>query len=162
MTEHDRGMKPTKISELLVLAVVAAVATWILVRVFYGSMPPLPVYAGASLYLVAIAEVVFAFVIRSRIKERQIGVAYRQLHPITVARALALAKASVLVGSATAGVWIGALVYLIPQRSVLKAAVSDTPGAWVGLGAAIALVAGALWLEHCCKTPDDTPDEPAH
>lgn len=162
MTEHDRGMKPTKISELLVLAVVAAVATWILVRVFYGSMPPLPVYAGASLYLVAIAEVVFAFVIRSRIKEQQIGIAYRQLHPITVARALALAKASVLVGSATAGVWIGALVYLIPQRSVLKAAVSDTPGAWVGLGAAIALVAGALWLEHCCKTPDDTPDEPAH
>jgi hypothetical protein len=53
-------------------------------------------------------------------------------------------------------------VYLIPQRSVLQAAASDTPGAWVGLGAAIALVAAALWLEHCCKTPEDTPDEPAH
>ncbi|OYD67868.1 DUF3180 domain-containing protein [Rhodococcus sp. OK302] len=155
-------MKPTKISELLVLAVVAAVATWILIRVFYGSMPPIPVYAGASLYLAAGAEVVIAFVIRSRIKERQVGDGYRQLHPITAARILALAKASVLVGSATAGVWIGALVYLIPQRSVLRAAAADTPGAWVGLGAAIALVAAALWLEHCCRTPEDTPDEPAH
>ncbi|MDI9918469.1 DUF3180 domain-containing protein [Rhodococcus sp. IEGM 1379] len=155
-------MKPTKISELLVLAVVAAVATWILIRVFYGSMPPIPVYAGASLYLVAVAEVVIAFVVRSRIKERQVGDGYRQLHPITAARILALAKASVLVGSATAGVWIGALVYLIPQRSVLRAAAADTPGAWVGLGAAIALVAAALWLEHCCRTPEDTPDEPAH
>ncbi|MCJ0904541.1 DUF3180 domain-containing protein [Rhodococcus sp. ARC_M6] len=155
-------MKPTKISELLVLAVVAAVATWILIRVFYGSMPPIPVYAGASLYVVAAAEVVIAFVVRSRIKERQVGDGYRQLHPITAARILALAKASVLVGSATAGVWIGALVYLIPQRSVLRAAAADTPGAWVGLGAAIALVAASLWLEHCCRTPEDTPDEPAH
>lgn len=155
-------MKPTKISELLVLTGVAAVATWILIRVFYGSMPPIPVYAGASLYLAAIAEVILAFVIRSRIKGSQIGDGYRQLHPIAAARALALAKASVLVGSATTGVWIGALVYLIPQRSILKAAAEDAPGAWVGLGAAIALVAAALWLEHCCKTPEDTPDEPAH
>lgn len=162
MTDEDQGMKPTKISELLVLAVVAAVATWILIRVFYGSMPPIPVYAGASLYVVAAAEVVIAFVVRSRIKERQVGDGYRQLHPITAARILALAKASVLVGSATAGVWIGALVYLIPQRSVLRAAAADTPGAWVGLGAAIALVAASLWLEHCCRTPEDTPDEPAH
>ena len=93
---------------------------------------------------------------------RQVGDGLRQLHPITAARALALAKASALVGSATVGVWVGVLVYLIPQRSVLQAAASDTPGAWVGLGAAIALVAAALWLEHCCKTPEDTPDEPAH
>jgi len=162
VTENDKGLKPTRISELAVLAAVAAVATWILIRVFYGSMPPIPVYAGASLYFVAVAEAVFAFVIRSRVKNRQVGDGLSQLHPITAARALALAKASALVGSATVGVWVGVLVYLIPQRSVLQAAASDTPGAWVGLGAAIALVAAALWLEHCCKTPEDTPDEPAH
>lgn len=68
MTENDKGLKPTRISELAVLAAVAAVATWILIRVFYGSMPPIPVYAGASLYFVAVAEAVFAFVIRSRVK----------------------------------------------------------------------------------------------
>ena len=101
MTENDKGLKPTRISELAVLTAVAAVATWILIRVFYGSMPPIPVYAGASLYFVAVAEAVFAFVIRSRVKNRQVGDGLRQLHPITAARALALAKASALVGSAT-------------------------------------------------------------
>jgi hypothetical protein len=115
VTENDKGLKPTRISELVVLAAVAAVATWILIRVFYGSMPPIPVYAGASLYFVAVAEAVFAFVIRSRVKNRQVGDGLRQLHPITAARALALAKASALVGSATVGVWVGVLVYLIPQ-----------------------------------------------
>jgi hypothetical protein len=28
--------------------------------------------------------------------------------------------------------------------------------------AALALVGAALWLEHCCRTPDDPSDEPAH
>lgn len=154
-------MKPTRIWDLALLAVLAAGATWILVRVFYGSMPPIPIYAGASLYPVAAIEAVLAFMIRIRVDDRQVGVGPRQLHPITAARAVALAKASAYVGAATAGVWIGFLLYLIPQRAELQAAVSDSPGAWVGLLAAIALVAAALWLEHCCKTPKDTPDEPA-
>ncbi|MGC0362109.1 hypothetical protein ABH922_000093 [Rhodococcus sp. 27YEA15] len=154
-------MKPTRIGELLVLVVIAAVSSWILIRGFYGSIPPVPVYAGGSLYLVAAAEFVFALVIRSRVKNRQIGSGLRDLHPITVARAVALAKASALVGAVTSGIWVGALVYLVPQRSSLHAASADAPGAWVGLGAAVALVAAALWLERCCKAPEDTPGTPS-
>ncbi|QNG17365.1 DUF3180 domain-containing protein [Rhodococcus triatomae] len=154
-------MKPTRIWDLLGLAVLAVVATWILVRVFYGSFPPIPLFAGASLYPVAAIEVVLAFMIRTRVANREIGDGPRQLHPITAARTVALAKASALVGSATAGVWIGFLLYLLPQQTFLRAAAADTPGAWVGLGGAVALVAAALWLEHCCRTPDD-PDEAAH
>ncbi|AOW95086.1 hypothetical protein BFN03_15655 [Rhodococcus sp. WMMA185] len=154
-------MRPTRIWDLLLLAAFAAAATWILVRVFYGSIPPIPIYAGASLYPAALAELVLAFMVRSRIGSHQVGDGPRQLHPITVARSAALAKASALVGAATAGVWAGLLLYLLPQRSVLRAAVSDTPGAWVGLVAALALVGAALWLEHCCRAPDDPSDEPA-
>lgn len=154
-------MKPTRIGELVVIAAVVAAGTWILIRAFYGSVPPIPIYAGASLYFVAVVEVVVAFVIRARVRNRQIGSGLRELHPITAARALALAKASALVGAATGGVWVGVLVYLIPQRTVLQSADSDIPGTWVGLGAALALVVAALWLEHCCRTPEDTPDDPA-
>ncbi|MDT2004322.1 DUF3180 domain-containing protein [Rhodococcus opacus] len=160
--EPTGTMKPTRIWDLLFLAALAVAATWILVRVFYGSFPPIPVYAGASLYPVALIEVVLAFMVRSRVRNHQVGDGPRQLHPITAARVAALAKASALVGAATAGVWGGFLLYLLPQRSVLRAAVSDSPGAWVGLVAALALVGAALWLEHCCRTPDDPSDEPAH
>ncbi|NLE78097.1 MAG: DUF3180 domain-containing protein [Rhodococcus sp.] len=155
-------MKPTRIWDLVLLAGTALAVTWILVRAFYGSVPPIPIFAGASLYLVAVAETVLAFLIRSRIKEHRIGPDRHQIHPITAARAAALAKASALVGAAAAGVWLGFLIYLLPQQSWLNAADEDAPGAWVGLVAAIAVIAAALWLEHCCRTPDDTSDEPAH
>jgi hypothetical protein len=155
-------LKPTRIRDLVGLFVFAAVASWILVRVFYGQLPPIPVYAGASLYPVAAVEVVAAFLIRARINEHRIGDGPRQLHPIVAARAVALAKASALLGAAAAGVWLGFLIHVFPQRAVLRAAVSDSPGAIVGLVAGLLLVAAALWLEHCCKAPEEPPDEPAH
>lgn len=153
-------LKSTRIRDLLALAVLAAVVAWLLVRTLYGSLPPIPVYAGASLYPVALLEVVLAFMIRSRVGKREIGDGPRQLHPITVARAVALAKASALVGSAALGVWAGFLLYLLPQRSFVQAASEDTSGVVVGAIGAFLLVAAALWLEHCCKTPED-PGEPA-
>ncbi|WP_072803018.1 DUF3180 domain-containing protein [Rhodococcoides yunnanense] len=155
-------MKPTRVWDLVALTVLAAVATWLLVRVFYGSLPPIPVYAGASLYPVALIEVVLAFVIRSRIEGHQIGDGPSQIHPITAARALALAKASALVGAAAAGVWIGFLLHVVPMVSTVRAASADRSGAIVGLVAGVVLVGAALWLEHCCRTPTDSPDEPAH
>lgn len=155
-------MKPTRIWDLVGLFGIATVASWILVRVFYGQLPPIPIYAGASLYPVAVIEAIAAFMIRSRINNHEIGDGPRQLHPITAAKAVALAKASALVGAAAAGVWLGFLLFVLPQRSILRAAVSDSPGVVVGLVAGVVLVAAALWLEHCCKTPEDPPDEPAH
>ncbi|KAA0022064.1 DUF3180 domain-containing protein [Antrihabitans cavernicola] len=155
-------MKPTRVWDLLALFLIAGVASWILVRVLYGQLPPIPIYAGASLYPIAGIELIAALMIRARINDHRIGDGPRQLHPITAARAVALAKASALVGAASAGVWLGFLLWVFPQRSNLRAAVSDSPGAIVGLVAGVLLVAAALWLEHCCKTPDDPPDEPAH
>ena len=155
-------MKPTRVWDLVALFVIATVAAWLLVRTLYGDLPPLPVFAGASLYPVAVLEIVLAFMIRSRIGNREVGVGPRQLHPLTAAKAVALAKASALVGAAVSGVWLGFLLYVFPQRAALQSAVSDSPGGIVGLGAGVALVGAALWLEHCCRTPGDPPDEPAH
>jgi hypothetical protein len=50
------------------------------------------------------------------------------------------------------------LAYVLPLRSELASAASDTITASIGAVCAAALVAAALWLEHCCRTPDD-PNE---
>ena len=148
-------MNTTRVRDLLGLAAVAAIATWMIVRVAYGSLPPISIFAGSSLYAVAVLEIIAAFVVRGRVRNRQIGDGSGQLHPITAARALSLAKASALLGAAVVGVWTGFLFYIVPQRAVLRAAADDTAGAVVGLIAGIVLVVAALWLEHCCRTPDD-------
>lgn len=154
-------MKPTKILDLLANVFVAAVVAWIATRWAYSSFPPITAIAGASLYPVAALDAVLAFVIRARVGDRRIGDGPKQLHPITAARAVALAKASAQVGSLAAGVWLGFLIWTLPQRSTVRAAASDTPGAIVGLIAGVVLVAAALWLEYCCRAPSEPPDEPA-
>jgi hypothetical protein len=62
-------------------------------------------------------------------------------------------------GALVGGLWAGLLVYVLPRASTVTAAASDTVAAVVGLVCALVLVGGALWLERCCRTPDD-PDEP--
>ena len=83
------------------------------------------------------------------------------MHPINVARGVALAKASLQVGSLAAGVWLGFLLWVFPQRGTVTAAAADSPGAVVGLLAGSTLVAAALWLEYCCRAPEDPHDDPA-
>jgi hypothetical protein len=55
-------------------------------------------------------------------------------------------------------VFTGLLGYLLPRLSQLAAAADDTPGAVLGLVCAAALVAAALWLQHCCRAPRDGED----
>lgn len=154
-------LKPTRILDLVANVLIAAIVAWIATRVAYDSFPPISIFAGASLYPVAAIEAVLAFVIRARVNDHQIGDGRHQLHPITAARAVALAKASAQVGSIAAGIWLGFLCWVLPQRGTLRAAAADSPGAIVGMLAGFALVAAALWLEYCCRAPEDPTDDAA-
>ena len=51
-------------------------------------------------------------------------------------------------------------MYLIPRRDALRVAGEDTAGAVVAAVSALALVIAALWLQHCCKSPPDPPENP--
>lgn len=154
-------LKPTRILDLVANVVIAAIVAWVATRLAYNSFPPISNYAGASLYPVAAIEAVLGFVIRARVSDNQLGNGRHQLHPITAARAVALAKASLQVGSIAAGVWLGFLCGVFPQRGTLGAAAADSPGAIAGMLAGVALVAAALWLEYCCRAPEDPTDDPA-
>ncbi len=152
-------MGPTRIRDLAFLAVAVAVVVFFVVRISYGSMPPLPLLAGVVLYVLAALEVVIAFVVRSRVNDRQIGAYRGQLHPLTAARVLALAKASAILGAIATGMWAGTLMYLLTRQGDLAAADHDRPGTIIGLIGGVLLVAAALWLEYCCRTPDDPSDD---
>lgn len=143
----------TRPRELIVAGVAGLVAIYLLFQVAYGSLPELPTFAGVTFAALAVIETVLAFSIRSRIKSRRIAT------PIGVARAVALAKASSLAGALMTGAWLAAFAYVFPRRNELAAAADDRWAAVLGTISSAALVAAALWLEHCCRTPHDSDQE---
>ena len=142
----------TRARDLLAAAAIAAVLVNLLLRLSYGDLPTLPQPAGTTLLIFAIAEVLLGNTLRARIKQRP---GSRPVQALTAAKAVVLAKASSLAGAITGGAWLGVLGYVLPLRSELASAASDTVTAALGAVCAAALVAAALWLEHCCRTPDD-------
>jgi hypothetical protein len=149
-------MRFTRIRDLVAVAVIAGVLVHLLVRLAYGSLPPLPTLAGITLLILAVIELVLGFNLRARIN-RKPGAA--PVQPLTAARAVALAKASSLVGAIMVGAWAGVLGYVVPRRTEVAAAANDTPSGIVGVMCSAALVGAALWLEYCCKTPERPEDE---
>ena len=151
-------MGPTRKRDLAGAAVVAAVVGYLLVVSLYRWFPPVTVWTGLSLLAVAIAEAGWAFYVRAKINDGQIGVGGARLHPLSVARSVGIAKASAWVGSLVAGWWIGVLIYLVPKRATLRVAGEDTPGVVVAAVCALALAVAGLWLQHCCKSPPEPPE----
>ena len=147
----------TRARDLVLAGLVTAAVVYLLVRVLYGQLPPLPTFAGVTLLVLAIVETVLAFSIRSRIRNPRGG---RPVQALTAARAVALAKASSLLGAIMAGAWFGVLAYVLPRRSELTAAADDLPSAVVGVICSALLIAAAVWLEWCCRTPRDQDNQP--
>lgn len=149
----------TRKRDLAAAALAAAVVSHLFVRLLYRYFPPITLWTGLSLLAVAIAEGVWAVSVRRRIRDGQIGVGAGRLHPLAVARSVAIAKASAWVGALALGGWAGVLAYLLPRRTDLRVAGADTPGAVVAALSALLLVIAAMWLQHCCKSPDDSTTE---
>ena len=151
-------MGPTRKRDLTAATVLAAVAGYLLVVLTYRWFPPITVLTGVSLLAVAIPEAGWAFYVRAKINDGEIGDGPGWLHPLAVARSVLIAKASAWVGALVLGWWVGVLVYLWPRRSTLRVAGEDTAGAVVAAVCALALVVAALWLQHCCRSPDEPPE----
>jgi Protein of unknown function (DUF3180) len=149
---------PTRVRDLIACAVGVGLVAWLAIREWYGELPRLTWFLPLSLALLALAEVLAGNQLRARIRRRP---GARPVQPLVAARSLALAKASALVGAAMAGVWGGLLLYVLPRLDFLAAAPADARTGAVGVVAALSLVAAALWLEQCCRTPTP-PDGEDH
>ena len=153
-------MGPTRKRDLTAATVLVAVVGYMLVVLVYRYFPPIDVWTGVSLLAVAGVEAGWAFYVRAKINDGEIGDGPGWLHPLAVARSLVIAKASAWVGALVLGWWVGVLVYFLPRRSWLRAAAEDTTGTVVAAVSALALVVAALWLQHCCKSPPDPTEHP--
>ena len=146
-------MRPTRTSTLAVVAVVCAVAAWLLLHSIYTKLPPLPWTGVPALLVAALAEAWTGRDLKARIAGRR---GLKPAAPLFVSRMVALAKASSLAAAAIAGLSAGFVIYLsgslntpIPRQDAVTAAVT--------LASAVVLACAALYLEYCCRVPD-TPD----
>lgn len=154
-------MTPTRPGRLLVLALVAGLVAFLVAQLAYGSLPRLPASAPVTLAIVAVVELGAAKVVRDRVLRRPPrpgGRQRRPLHPLQIARAAALAKASSPAGALLAGAYAGLFVYTAWHRRLL-AAQDDVVVSGLSALAAAALVGAALLLERACRVPGP-PDEP--
>ena len=165
-------MKPTRISTLVIIAVVCAAAGWVLLRAVYTKLPPLPWTGVPALLIAAVAEAWTGRDLRARIAgpsrrgsgqgARGSGQGARDLKPpapLFVSRMVALAKASAVAAAIIAGFAVGFDFYLagslnasVPREDALTAVITFV--------AAVLLGCAALYLENSCRVPED-PDAPA-
>jgi hypothetical protein len=147
-------MRPTRVSTLVIIAVVCAVATWLALRSVYQRLPPLPWTGVPALLVAALAEAWTGRDLQARIAGRR---GLKPAAPLFVSRMVALAKASSVAAAIIAGVAAGFDIYLsgslsatIPREDALTAVITFV--------AAVALACAALYLEYCCRVPGDPGD----
>ena len=148
-------MKPTRVSTLVVIAVVCAAAGWLLLRAVYTKLPPLPWTGVPALLIAAAAEAWMGRDIKARIAGRP---GSKPVQPLFASRMVALARASSVAAAIIAGLAAGSAFYLAgslnastPRQDALTAVITFV--------AAIVLACAALYLEYCCRVPGN-PEEP--
>jgi hypothetical protein len=157
----DPSLRPTSISVLVVAGLAAAAVGWVVLSFSYSRLPALPWTPALVLAVLAVAEAMLAQNTGARIQRKPGAL---PVQPLAVARFVALAKASSLVGAIFAGFSGGLLTWLLLEPT--KAARDDVPATVGGLVAALALIGAALWLERACRVPeqpdrkDDDSDRP--
>lgn len=151
-----RPVQPTRLRDLAAIGAVSALVGYLLVRGYYGSLPALPWTPSVALAGLAVLEGGMARTTRSRIDRRP---GTKPVEPLVVARLVALAKATAVVGAALIGFWAGAFAYTFLARDRLAAAGRDAQISAIGVLVALVLVAAALWLEQACRTPDPPEDD---
>ena len=146
-------MTPTRLRTLFLIAVVVAAVSWLVLHAVYGSLPPLPWTMVPALIIAAGGEVITGRGLQARILRRP---GAKPVPPLQVARMVALAKASSLAAAVIGGVaagFAGAAAGSLPA----PAARHDVFTASSTFVAAVVLAVAALYLERCCRVPED-PD----
>lgn len=149
-------MRPTRLTTLVLVVMLAALVAWRLTDLYYGSIPALTWFPSVTVLVLAVAELVLARNTSARILRKP---GTTPVEPLLVARFVALAKASGLLGALYAGLHLGCGVWVFQQRELLAQARHDVPPAALGVVAGAVLVMAALLLEHACRVPKPPEDK---
>lgn len=142
-------MRPTRWPTVVVLVVVSGLAGWVLADLVWADLISLPPGAAVTAAVIAVFELALARVVSRKVHGVGGG---RPMHPLQVARAAALAKASTATGALLLGFYGGFFVWVV-RLTEKRAAAHDTwVSGWSAAASALLLVA-ALLLERACRTP---------
>ncbi|OIH99726.1 MULTISPECIES: DUF3180 domain-containing protein [unclassified Curtobacterium] len=151
-------MKPTRLSTLLALAVVTAVAGYAIDAVLASRQAPtllLAVPLGVTLAFIGVAVVAMARPIRQHARD---GAGRRHpVDPLYATRVVVLAKAASLCGALFTGFGTGLVVYLL-TRAVVPSLGSTLPNV-VAVGGGVVLTVCALVAERMCVAPPEDDDD---
>lgn len=167
MSDRQPALRPTEPATLVVAGLAAAGVAWLLISNFYQDLPPMIWPPVLIIGGIAVLEAVVAQNLWARIHGRSWVPAGRRargtgagepVEPLAVARYAVLAKASSLAGAIFTGWYAGLLPWLLVESGRLPDAGTDLPPTVGGLGASVALMFVALWLERACRVPEP-PDQ---
>lgn len=143
-------MQRTRPRDLLAPFVLVGAIAYALLRVGYGSLPPLSYFVPAPLAALAVVEFAVARRVRSAVRHDPRA---RPLAAIVIARCVALGKASSLVGAAVLGASCALLGRVLPSAAAVPAAAHDGRVAGFLFVACVLLVGAGLWLERSGLDP---------
>lgn len=143
-------MRRTTIGDLLVPFVIVGITVYALLRYSYDAIPPLSYFVPVPITVLAIAEYLLSRRVRAVVRHDPRA---KPMAAIAVARAVALGKASALVGAAVGGAAVALLVRVAPHGGEVRLAASDTRVSALVLAAALALGVAGLLLERAGIDP---------
>jgi hypothetical protein len=152
-------VRPTRWPTVLSLLLLAGVLGWALPELYYEDLVTLPRGTALTAGVIALFELGLARVVSRAVRGQRRG---RPMHPLQVARAAALAKASSYAGSILTGFYGGFFVWVF-HRVGGGAPAAYRHDAWVSAWSALAcllLLIAALLLERACRTPESRDEIP--
>lgn len=148
-------MRPTRWYVLVAAAAAAGFAAYLITSSSYESLPAQHVYSVLWILLLATAEFYVARMTRARLAGRP---GTKPIHPLSVARLAAMAKASSLAGAVVGGGYAGFFIWVV-QRTGVAAANNDAKAGAAAVAFGLLLTVAALFLESVCRVPEPPEEE---
>lgn len=150
-------MKQTKISTLVVLAILAASVGWSFAQLWptvFGQGMPVSVGSAIAMILVFVTLLIWTLMTRARLKP---GATLNRLHPIVAARTAALAMSASRVGSLACGFYVGVLLANLAAGYSSAAADRIQISAITAVASLLTAIV-AVWLERICQIKEPPAD----
>ncbi len=145
-------MRRTSLFDLIAIAVVVGAIVYVLLRLYYESIPPVQYQVAVPIAGLAIGEFIIARRVRLAVGHDPDA---KMMAAITIARCVALGKASSLVAAAMIGASTALLIKVIPTASNVTASANDLRAGVSILAASVLLLVAGWLLERAGLVPRD-------
>jgi hypothetical protein len=144
-------MRRTSFGDLVVPFLLLGGTIYVVLRLWYDSIPPLSILVPVPLAALAVVELVAARRVRAAVRHDPNA---RPMAAIAIARCVALGKASALVAAGVSGAAAALLVRVIPDAGTVRAASNDVRVGIFLLVASLLLLVAGLSLERAGIDPN--------